>query len=447
MIKEISPVSINPHRRRFPLVDKFPKKLRKPVYGLITAVTLGGVSAAGAVCNGDSGKDWYYTNGPHADGLSAGQKYAVDIAPEKIVACPGGQPVADQMFSAPIEGVIAKVGNEKDPSDKNHSIVLEKLNDGSFLGFMHLAGVKVAVGQTVSVGDELGAPSCEVPPGGNTTGAHVHVFRLDKNGNPLPVAGMEISGWHVNADGTLSKVGEKTRNADTRRCGPDEMSSAACGGIRNDIPKVEQIVVNGQVISGPQEMPTNTQDAYKTPTRGQEISQKKQEALNMANRFISLMLSGVDADIEQALQMEVPLDKKDAQYEHAGKYDKSEYGGPFRGYQDLKTCSFQMKAGDFRNWKFNIWSVPRENLTQTEILNKQRGLSGPDRYSIGVDFTFRDFNRNYPGHRAPFRDFTAQNSMTYMDFEDVGGKLYLAKNELCFGGPLQIVVGQPELSD
>lgn len=184
---------------------------------------------------------WYLSAGPHSDGSTNGVRAALDFAQPEVVACPGGKPVENRFVEASASGKIAVVGNEKDPTDKNHSLVEIDHGQGLRTGYMHLANMLVNVGQEVKQGERLGNPSCEKPSGGDTSGIHLHWY-AKKDGKFLPADGIkfpqgQIKASPTNKDGTLIGPDNLVRTADKRRCGPNEDSIKACGGIRNDLDK------------------------------------------------------------------------------------------------------------------------------------------------------------------------------------------------------------------
>ena len=182
---------------------------------------------------------WFYTGGPHYDGLSNEVKYAVDFAPPEVVPCPGGLPLENEIVIASESGKVTKVGNQNDQGDPSHSIVEVEDANGFTVGYMHLDNIPVKVGQDVSGGDPLGNPSCETPPGGKTTGIHLHEY-LKKDGKPIPIAGTLFSGWDVeelqgNYQGTMQKEingNSILLTADTGRWTPE---SPGPNGIYNVI--------------------------------------------------------------------------------------------------------------------------------------------------------------------------------------------------------------------
>lgn len=213
---------------------------------------------------------WYLTTGPHFDGLTGGIRAALDFAPPERVDCPGGNPLVKRFVEekrfveASASGKVAVVGNEKDPTDKNHSIVEIDHGQGWRTGYMHLANMLVNVGQEVKQGERLGNPSCEVSPGGSTSGIHLHWY-AKKDGKWIPANEIVLSKGSVeagvnNKEGTLIPPDGLVRTADTRRCGPDENSIKACGGIRNDLSK--EVILGPNLVPNPSfesgtSLPTN----------------------------------------------------------------------------------------------------------------------------------------------------------------------------------------------
>ena len=183
----------------------------------------------------DPSKPVFYTSGPHPSVIGdTGPRDGIDLAgliPEK---CLGGQPSKEVIVIASASGKVMVVGKE-DKTDPNHSIVEIQHPDGLTTGYMHLANIKVSVGQEVRQGDELGNPSCELQPGGNSTGVHLHLY-VEKDGKKIPIDGYSFSGWVFKAggkvyDGTAIGEGGVQREANPGRCFTD----GACGGVRNDL--------------------------------------------------------------------------------------------------------------------------------------------------------------------------------------------------------------------
>lgn len=260
---EMQPAQGWRQRLRDQVLEHLPKskRLRKFAAPLIL-----GASAAfygGAVCSGEdtpkaselqphltysltlpfaAGETWWYTGGPHSDGLSKGVRYGVDFSPSpNAISCKDGKPhvYTEKYVRTIADGTVIHAGNPNDPKDKYHSIVEIDHGNGLVESDMHLSEIQVMVGQKVKQGDPLGYASCEVPPGGETDGVHVHTDAV-LNGKPIEIDRLVLSGWEIrktsgNYQGTMTKSGEDIRTADTRRCGPSAASIKACGGARNDV--------------------------------------------------------------------------------------------------------------------------------------------------------------------------------------------------------------------
>jgi murein DD-endopeptidase MepM/ murein hydrolase activator NlpD len=177
---------------------------------------------------------WYLTGGPHFDAASGGVKYALDFAPVEIVACPAGKILTNRLVVAAAAGRVSAVDDGSGALNSTHSVIEVTTDDGLTTGYMHLANIRVHLGDTVQEGSPLGNPSCQFPAGGSTTGIHLH-FYLKRAGSPLPIAGTTIGGWLVSADSTnydgqLTKDGQ-VRTADARRCSV----AKPCGAVTNEM--------------------------------------------------------------------------------------------------------------------------------------------------------------------------------------------------------------------
>lgn len=201
---------------------------------------------------------WYYTGGPHADGISRGARYAVDFATERIIPCPA-PPVVNRHVTVAADGEVIASGKDRHWYHHDRSVVIVRHKNGLETGYMHLANIQVQVGQRVETGDFLGNPSCESPPGGRAQAVHVHFFVRDELGRPIRIAGFKLSGWQINElrgnyQGTMTKEGLQYRKAVAARCGPSEISIRICGGIRNDFGESEREL--REPIQEPVEEPT-----------------------------------------------------------------------------------------------------------------------------------------------------------------------------------------------
>src|SRR3989344_7983045 len=329
------------------------------------------------------GELWYLTAGPHYDGLSDGVRYALDFAPKEVTKCPGGAPAENYWAVAVDDGKVVIVGDANDP--ENHSVVEVEHEDGLRSGYMHLDNIQVEDGQEVEKGQRLGNPSCEYPPGGASSGVHLHAYAKDKDGKALPVNGIKLSGWEAvegekNYDGRLLKEGEEPRTADKRRCGPDEESIKVCDGIRNDLmvgevlgeittatPEPEGILVEATATARSIATPEPTATAEpKIPEEGRAeiISKKWVEAERDVQRFIELLKSGTSQDLQEAFGILIPEWRIE---------QVRGYGG--LTIDQLSACSREMIEGEFQTITLIRGDGPKVNLSETERLNIERGLA------------------------------------------------------------------------
>lgn len=144
------------------------------------------------------GETWYYTGGPHnygggtpgcISGLSCPRPWsAVDIAQPELIACPGGSYPAHRWI------VAAKSGNVIQSSQ---ALIVIDHGDGWRTYYSHVSSADRRGTGPIDRGDRLGHPSCEVEPGGFTTGVHVH-FALYQGGvGFVDINGKSLSGWLV----------------------------------------------------------------------------------------------------------------------------------------------------------------------------------------------------------------------------------------------------------
>lgn len=178
----------------------------------------------------------YLTQGEHTwDDSLTGVKSSIDIAPKRVADCPPGARITidEQNVVATTSGTITAVGDSDNRKDPKHSIV-EITEDGTGLKFeeFHLDKMPATIkkGTHIKRGDPIGKVSCETPPGGKTTGPHVHEDVMDKDGNYIPIRGLVFSGYTVNGN-TMTKPDGTIKTADKRRCD----NNIICSGIRNDL--------------------------------------------------------------------------------------------------------------------------------------------------------------------------------------------------------------------
>lgn len=201
------------------------------------------------------------TGGPHPDdpkSTTSKQLVAVDFAAERILGCNNEAKIKEWPITASAKGEVVVVGNEKDPTDPNHSMVKVKHpvleGKGVLVKYMHLRDIPIKVGDEVDIDTVLGFAGCGAPPRKDKEGkiraervdsphAHivVEVYEEDSNGKitkttPIPINKVRFAGYQVNEgndpyQGTLTKEGEEERVANADECPPERR----CDGKRNDI--------------------------------------------------------------------------------------------------------------------------------------------------------------------------------------------------------------------
>lgn len=397
------------------------------------------------------GEIWYLNVGPHPDVGDVGVKDALDVAPPEVVGCennPHGV-ISNRFVRAMAEGTVTTVGNQNDINDPNHSIVRIKDNHGLTENYVHLTELKVyKIGEKVSQGQILGSPSCEYPAKtGSTNGIHAHIsFSNSKDGAPVDITTITISGWSIQAasgvyTGTMTKAGEAKRTAKTTRCGPDAASIKSCGGIRNDLKNGQYLALAPTVAKEPTfaKVPTPPQVQIKTPepqkTPENSLAAGWRQATEKTQKFIDLLLSGTPADLQAAFDMQMTRAQMD---KYPTYYKVAEM-------DTIQQCSDEMHKGEFALEGLSKYVTNvQPTQTETDRINKQRGLLPPDKFAIGVAFRDRQYSI-YLNGRGQFRDYIPTVDGTTLGFMDVGGgNFMISETQLCLKGPLVKLVGQPE---
>lgn len=220
-----------------------------------------------------------------------------------------------------------------------------------------------------------------------------------------------------------------TDNSNSRYCGENALF------FEEICPRALVLGVN--VTVEPKAIPTKDD----ITARQEMIDRKFQEAEDMAGQFVELLLSGTPSDLQQAFAIQIPYELRH-QFE---SYSTSVSGGRGSLY-DIQVCAAQMRLGEFQRYSTNKYQKrAKVDLSETDKLNIERGLYPRERYAIAVDFTFRPYDTGYG--RLAFRDYQALHADTYLVFEDVDGRLYLASNRLCFKSPVGIKVAQDPFRD
>lgn len=243
-----------------------------------------------------------YTGGPHPDDPSPDAPkdlVAVDFAAEKVFACNNEERIKEWPITASAKGKVVVVGNEKDPTDPNHSIVKVKhpifKNKGVLVKYMHLRGVQIRVGGDVDIDTVLGFAGCGAPPRKGkperVTSPHLHIsfeiYEQDSNGKitkttPIPIKKVRFAGYQVNEgngphQGTLTKEGEEERVANADECPPERR----CDGKRNDIdPQRARLVFSPSPLPRGGDVPSQGA-APKPPSKAEVVSKVQQVELEL----------------------------------------------------------------------------------------------------------------------------------------------------------------------
>jgi len=144
------------------------------------------------------GETWYYTGGPHyygggTPGCTAGAYCprpwsSLDFAQPELIGCPNGYYPAHRWIVAAKSGVVIQ---------SSQALIVIDHGDGWRTYYSHLSSADKRGTGPVNRGDPLGHPSCEVEPGGFTTGIHVHFALYQVGVGFVNLAGHSLSGWMV----------------------------------------------------------------------------------------------------------------------------------------------------------------------------------------------------------------------------------------------------------
>ena len=184
------------------------------------------------------GETWYYTGGPHYyGGGTPGCTYgascprpwsSLDIAQPEMIACPGGSYPAQRWI------VAAKSG---DVIQSSQALIVIDHRDGWRTYYSHVSSADKRGTGPIDRGARLGHPSCEVEPGGFTTGVHVHFALYQVGVGFVNVDGMAYSGWLVGEtshyNGTMSLDGAVRQASVGRHTGTNDIFN---GGVDGSCP-------------------------------------------------------------------------------------------------------------------------------------------------------------------------------------------------------------------
>jgi hypothetical protein len=182
------------------------------------------------------GETWYYTGGPHyygggTPGCTVGVYCprpwsALDIAQPELTGCPDGSYPAHRWI------VAAKSGNIIQSSQ---ALIVIDHGDGWRTYYSHISSADKRGLGPVNRGDPLGHPSCEVEPGGFTTGIHVHFALYQVGVGFVNLAGHSFSGWVVGEtshyNGTLTLDGAVREASTGRHSGLNDLLNSGVDGF------------------------------------------------------------------------------------------------------------------------------------------------------------------------------------------------------------------------
>jgi hypothetical protein len=167
------------------------------------------------------GESWYYTSGPHnyaggTVGCTSGSDCprpwsSIDIAPPESTSCPGDNYAENRWI------IAARAGKVEISST---ALVVIDHPDGWKTYYSHVATADRRAVGPINQGDPVGHPSCEVEPGGSTTGIHLH-FAIYKEGTGfIDISGSSLSDWLITEtshyNGAMTRLGI-VRTADASR--------------------------------------------------------------------------------------------------------------------------------------------------------------------------------------------------------------------------------------
>jgi hypothetical protein len=182
------------------------------------------------------GETWYYTGGPHyygggTPGCVSGPYCprpwsSLDIAQPELIACPGANYPAQRWIVAAKSGQIIQ---------SSQALIVIDHGDGWRTYYSHVATADKRGTGPVERGDMLGHPSCEVEPGGFTTGVHVHFALYQVGVGFVDVNGFSVSGWLIGEtshyNGTMQLAGNFREASTGRQAGVNDILNSGVGGV------------------------------------------------------------------------------------------------------------------------------------------------------------------------------------------------------------------------
>lgn len=159
------------------------------------------------------GNTWYFTGGPHTYSSSGSRPWSsVDFAPPEVTTCSSGSTTYNGRW------IVAARGGTVITSQT--ALVVIDHGDGWRTYYSHVSGTDRRGTGGINQNDSIGHPSCEVEPGGSTTGIHVHFAIYQVGTGFVNITGSSLSHWTISEtshyNGTMTRQGV-TRTATTGR--------------------------------------------------------------------------------------------------------------------------------------------------------------------------------------------------------------------------------------
>jgi hypothetical protein len=132
--------------------------------------------------------NWRYTQTPHTN-------YAVDLAPQKGIACSKSLKASEYDKNS---WIVAAKGGIVIRSEK--AFVEIDHGDGYITQYIHVATKdRIPVNTVVFRGQRIGHPSCETQWNEISSGVHLHFTIKKKGGSYIDFRGWSFSGWTLNS--------------------------------------------------------------------------------------------------------------------------------------------------------------------------------------------------------------------------------------------------------
>lgn len=219
-----------------PFVERFSQWFGDPLQESDQVFTAATSAPTGYILPFPIGETWYYTGGPHyygggTPGCTSGAYCprpwsSLDIAQPELIACPNGSFPAHRWI------VAAKSG---DVIQSSQALIVIDHKDGWRTYYSHVSSADKRGTGPVERGDRLGHPSCEVEPGGYTTGVHVHFALYQVGVGFVDMNGMSFSGWIVGEtshyNGTMNLNGAFREASTGRYNGTNDILNQGVSGF------------------------------------------------------------------------------------------------------------------------------------------------------------------------------------------------------------------------